>query len=171
MSAFKLSDTIQVSVEEAQGIIDRFFKSVPKVKQFLHELGNLGKQRGYIRTGPVFSRIRWFPEWHTCQDVNNENRFKLLGEIERASMNAPIQGCNGNIIKLALINTQKEIDLNNWPVNILLSVYDEIQTECREDMAEEWSKKLEQIMIESAQVVIKTIPIKADCGIHDYWQK
>jgi DNA polymerase I-like protein with 3'-5' exonuclease and polymerase domains len=61
--------------------------------------------------------------------------------------------------------------LNNWPVNILLSVYDEIQTECREDMAEEWFKKLEQIMIESAQVIIKTVPIKADCGIHDYWQK
>jgi DNA polymerase I - 3''-5'' exonuclease and polymerase domains len=124
MSAFKLADTIQVSVDKAQEIIDRFFKAVPKVKQFLHGLGELGKQRGYIRTGPVFSRVRWFPEWHACQDSNNKNKFKLLGEIERASMNMPIQGCNGNIIKLALINTQKEINLNNWPVTILLSVYD-----------------------------------------------
>jgi hypothetical protein len=47
----------------------------------------------------------------------------------------------------------------------------EIQTECREDMAEKWKNKLEQIMIESAETVIKTVPIKADCGIHDYWSK
>ena len=171
MSAFKLSDTAQVSLEEAQKIIDKFFKAVPKVKEFLHNLGDIGKSRGYIRTGPIFSRIRWFPEWHTCQDKSNENRFKLLGEIERASMNTPIQGCNGNIIKLALINVQKEIDKNNWPVNILLSVYDEIQTECRSDKAEEWRSILENIMIESAKVVIKSIPVKVDCGIHECWEK
>ena len=86
-------------------------------------------------------------------------------------MNTPIQGCNGNIIKLALINTQKEITLNNWPVNILLSVYDEIQTECREDLADQWKVKLEEIMIDSAKTVIKSIPIKADCSVSDYWKK
>jgi hypothetical protein len=47
----------------------------------------------------------------------------------------------------------------------------EIQTECRKDKAEEWSKKLEEIMIQSAQTVIKTVPIKADCGIHEQWEK
>lgn len=171
MSKYKLADTIQVTVEEADIIIENFFKAVPMVKKFLNQLGEIGKQRGFIRTGPVFGRIRWFPRWHDCQDINNKDRFKILGEIERASMNTPIQGCNGNIIKLALINTQKEIDLNNWPVTILLSVYDEIQCECKEDMAEEWKNKLEEIMIKSAETVIKTIPIKCDCGIHDYWQK
>jgi len=86
-------------------------------------------------------------------------------------MNTPIQGCNGNIIKLALINVQKEINLNNWPVTILLSVYDEIQTECREDMTEQWKLKLEEIMVDTGKVFIKSIPMKCDCSIHDYWQK
>ena len=171
MSSFKLSDTIQVPVEDAQSIIDRFFKAVPKVKSFLHGLGESGKQRGYIRTGPVYSRVRWFPKWQETQNMSNPDRFKILGEIERASMNAPIQGCNGNIIKQALINTQKEIEDNNWPVNILLSVYDEIQTECREDAADQWCKKLEEIMVTTAQLVIKTIPVVADCSVHDYWEK
>jgi DNA polymerase I len=171
MSEFKLADTIGVSVDEAKTIISNFFAAVPKVKQFLHNLGSLGKERGYIRSGPHFSRIRWFPEWHACQDKENPNRFKLLGEIERASMNSPIQGTNANIIKYALIQVQKEIDFNKWPVNILLSVYDELQTECEEYAAEEWVIKLEQIMIESAQVIIKSIPVKVDCGVHDYWTK
>lgn len=171
MSKFKLADTIGVSVEEADKIITNFFKAVPKVKEFLHGLGEAGKARGYIRTGPIFSRVRWFPQWEESMNTSNPNSFKLKGEIERASMNAPIQGCNGNIIKQALINVQEEIDKNNWPVTILLSVYDEIQTECREDVTEEWSKKLEEIMISTAQIVIKTIPVKADCDIHDCWEK
>lgn len=171
MSKFKLADTIQVSVEEADKIITNFFKAVPKVKEFLHSLGESGKQRGYIRSGPVYSRVRWFPQWQESLNKSNPNALKLQGEIERASMNAPIQGCNGNIIKKALIEVQEEIDNNNWPITILLSVYDEIQTECREDVAEEWCKKLEEIMINAAKIVIKTVPIKADCGIHDYWKK
>lgn len=159
------------SVDEAQAIINKFFKAVPKVDKFLNQLGNLGKERGFIRTGPVFSRIRWFPEWEQTKDLANPNRFKLLGEIERASKNAPIQGANGNVIKYALIKVQEEIDQNNWPVTILLSVYDEIQTECREDKANEWCKKLEQIMIESAQIIIKTVPVKVDCKVTNCWQK
>ena len=57
-----------------------------------------------------------------------------LGSIERKSKNT-IQGSNGDCIKRALCLVQEEIDKNNYPVNILLAVYDEIQTECREDFA------------------------------------
>lgn len=171
MSAFKASDTLGITKEAAQEIIDNFFKAVPKVDKFLKELGELGKQRGWIRSGPVFGRIRWFPKWEQTKDRANPDRFKILGEIERASKNAPIQATNANIIKLALIRVQDEIDNNNWPVTILLSVYDELVTECREDKAEEWCKKLEQLMIEAAQTVIKTVPIKADCKISSFWTK
>jgi DNA polymerase-1 len=171
MSEFKLADTMQISADKAKHIITKFFKIVPKVEQFLNHLGQLGKERGFIRTGPTYSRIRWFPEWHACQDPNYKDRWKLLGEIERASKNAPIQGCNGNIIKLALINVYKEILNNNWPVTILLSVYDEIQTECEDSVTEQWKLKLEEIMIQSAKVLIKTIPVEVDCGIHEYWEK
>jgi len=78
---------------------------------------------------------------------------------------------NGDIIKRALCLVQNEIDKHNYPVYILLSIYDEIQTECREDFAEEWSKVLERLMIQAAQESIKTIPIVADCSVSDYWTK
>lgn len=78
---------------------------------------------------------------------------------------------NGDIIKLTLCNLQDKIDANSLPMEIKLSVYDEIQTECREDFAEEAKALLEQTMIDSAQVVIKRIPIKADVSINDCWTK
>lgn len=78
---------------------------------------------------------------------------------------------NGDIIKLALINVQNYIDTNNLPINILLSVYDEIQTECPEELAESWKLTLNNLMIEAAQEVIKTVPIVVDCKVNDYWDK
>ena len=128
-------------------------------------LGNLGKTRGYIRTPAPFRRVRWFEGW---QDKNN---FTRQGEIERASMNTPIQGCNADIVKLALIKVQNYIDLHNYPAYILLSVYDEIQTECREDKAEEWKETLDKLMVEAAETVIKNVPFVVDCKVSDYWEK
>jgi DNA polymerase I-like protein with 3'-5' exonuclease and polymerase domains len=57
------------------------------------------------------------------------------------------------------------------PINILLSVYDEIQTECPEDLSEWWKLELDKLMVESAQEVIKSVPIVVDCKIADYWDK
>lgn len=169
MSEFKLSDTVNVSVEKAKEIIAMFFAVVPNVKKFLDMLGDLGKKRGYIRTPLPYRRIRWFPEWR--EDIDTKRDFKALGSIERRSKNMPIQGCNGDIIKQALINVQEEIDINNWPVNIILSIYDEIQTECREDKAYEWKDKLQEVMISTAKEVLKRVPVKVDCTVNDYWTK
>ena len=164
MSKFKLADTMQIDVDEADKIIKKFFSVVPKVEQFLNYLGNLAKTRGYIRTAAPYRRIRFF-------ENNDKEDFKRLGEIERAGKNTPIQGTNGDIIKSALISVQNYIDFHNLPINIILSVYDEIQTECEESIAESWSNTLSEIMIQSAQQVIKTVPITVDCKVSDYWQK
>lgn len=168
MSAFKLADTMEVSVQLAQSIIDSFFNAVPEVKLLLDEFGRLGTERGYIKTSQPFSRIRWFQEWNNAVRFND---FTTLGSIDRASRNTPLQGSNGDIIKQALINVQEVIDVNDYPVKIIMAVYDEIQTECGEDFAKEWKNILENIMIETAKIVIKTIPVKVDCKINDYWSK
>jgi DNA polymerase I-like protein with 3'-5' exonuclease and polymerase domains len=82
-----------------------------------------------------------------------------------------IQGTNGDIIKSALINVQQFIDDRQLPINILLSVYDEIQTECPEDLSEWWKLELDKLMVESAQKVIKSVPIVVDCKIDSCWNK
>lgn len=171
MSKYKLASTILIPVNEADVIITKFFSKVPKVQEFLEYLGNLAKKRGYIRTAPPYSRVRRFPKWEYLQQTESNSKDKWLGEIERAGKNTPIQGINGDILKLALINMQNEIDSNGWDVNILLSVYDEILTEANRNQAEQWLLKHQQIMQESAETIIKSIPVVADCKISECWQK
>ena len=165
MSKFKLADTMQIPVGEADKIIKKFFKVVPNVEKFLNGLGELAKARGYIRSGQPYGRIRWFAGF------DNKENFIRQGEIERAGKNTPIQGTNGDIIKAALIKVQRFIDARALPINILLSVYDEIQTECPEDLCEWWKLELDKLMVESAQEVIKSVPIVVDCKIDSYWNK
>jgi len=165
MSAFKLSDTLSISKEEAQAIIDKFFKVVPKVQSFLNALGNLAKKRGYIRTGLPFGRIRFF------EGYNERSDLKRQGEIERAGKNQPIQGSNGDIIKQALVSIKETIDDNNYPVFIINSIYDEILTECEDSFAEEWKLIMDDLMIKAAQVVLKETPVVVDCQISEYWKK
>jgi DNA polymerase I-like protein with 3'-5' exonuclease and polymerase domains len=172
MSKFKLASTILVSVEEAENIINKFFSKVPKVQYFLDKLGEMAKRRGYIKSPAPYSRTRQFPKWNYLQqNPSSPKREKWLGEIERAGENSPIQSTNADIVKLTLVNLQKEIDRNNWDVFILLSIYDEVITEAHRSIAEEWRLTQNKIMIESAQQIIKTIPVVADCKISECWQK
>jgi DNA polymerase-1 len=168
MSEFKLADTMDIPVAQAKAIIDKFFKAVPKVEKFLTGLGNLGKARGYIKSSQPFSRIRWFEQWQHAVETKD---FKILGEIERASKNTPIQGTNGDIIKQALIDVQEEIYLNNWDVKIILAVYDEIQTECVDSQTAQWKIKLDELMVTAAKKVLKDCPVVVDCSINEFWQK
>lgn len=168
MSEFKLSDRLNISKKEALKIITAFKSNVPTVSKFLEKMAKFGLKKGFIHTPPPFNRIRYFNDWVYYKQYDDS---KIKGSIERKSYNTPIQGMNADIIKAALINVQKEIDINGWDVFILLSVYDEINTECVEEQAEDWKIKLEEIMISTAKKYIKNVPIKADCYVSDYWKK
>ena len=175
-SEYKLSDMIQVDIKEARKIIKSFFSKVPKVKRFLDSLGELGKTRGYIATPHPFKRIRWFPKWkeeyrsYRNQHLQKED-FMVLGEIERASKNSPIQGTNANLIKYALIKLQEEIDNNEWNARILLTVHDEIIVEVQEDKVKDWKEVQEGIMKNCAKTVIMTVPVNIEAKISDHWMK
>ena len=70
-----------------------------------------------------------------------------------------------------MIDVQEEIYQNNWDVKIILAVYDEIQTECHENQADEWKIKLDELMVNAAKKVLKNVPVVVDCSINDFWQK
>ena len=70
-----------------------------------------------------------------------------------------------------LINIQQEIDNNNYPVYILLAIHDEVLCEVREDFAEEWLEIQKKIMIETAQTIIKSIPVEVSGCIAKCWKK
>ena len=165
MSEYKLADTIEISVDAARDIINKFFNAVPKVKIFLDNLGRMGKRHGRIRTPQPYGRIRWF------QGYDNPNDFKRLGEIERASKNTPIQGANADLTKLALIEVYRYIKNNNLPVKIVLTIHDEIQTEVIDNFAKDWSVIMGDIMKNCGNVILKSIPMSVDCSVSDHWSK
>lgn len=166
MSHFKLANTIDIDEEYAKQIIEDYFKVVPKVKEFLTGLGNLGKNRGYIRTGPPYRRVRFFQEWH--EDLDD---FKTLGQIERASMNTPIQGSNADLTKKALCNIYNYIQEHKLPVKIINVIHDEILTECDEGYAEEWRTIMSKLMTDTGAQFVKSVQMTTDCKIMTCWQK
>jgi DNA polymerase-1 len=166
MSEFKLADTLQITIEEAKEMIDKYFTVFPSIKKFLTQLGNFGKDNGYIRTFKPYRRIRWFEEWE-----NNKRDFAILGSIERASKNTPIQGTGADMTKLALIKVRKVIALNNYPVRLVMTVHDQIDTVSHEGFAEEWSGILKNTMEEAALHIIDNGLLKSDTNISLAWEK
>lgn len=178
MSEYKLADTLEIEIEEAKKLIDKFFEAVPKVHKFLYKIGNFGVDNGFILTPPPFSRRRYFADFEKCRlagsygTVNGKSVNSIKGSIKRASMNTPIQGANGDIIKYCLIQLNKIIEERyDNKILIINSIYDEILTECPEELAEEWLQVMKQQMIDSASLVIKSFKVNVDIKISDFWQK
>ena len=167
MGPNKLASTIQVPVEHARKLLEDFYASVPTLSEFLNKLKSLGRTRGFIKT-KFFGRIRWFPQHSKA--IEQEDIVEI-GKIERASCNSPIQGGNADCIKSCLIELQDIIDTRKLDVQILLSVYDEIQCLVREDLAEEWARIQEEVMIKHARLIVKTIPVLVDVKISNCWTK
>lgn len=163
MSEFKLSKTIDVDTDTARSIIDSFFEKVPTVKAYLERQGKLGVYYLYSITPPPFKRKRFY------KDPGFD--FKAIGAIERASKNAPIQGANADVTKTALIFISNYIRDNKLDIKIVNVIHDEIITECKDELAEEWSKTMSKLMVDAAKVVIKSIPVVVDCKVSDHWSK
>lgn len=167
MSEFKLSSTIQVTIQQAKEIINKFFSVVPDVEKFLNSIGKVGRKYGRIRTSPPYRRIRFFPQHKEAVETGDE---KTLAAIERMSKNHPIQGLNANITKLALCRIQDRIDNENLPMKLLLPIHDAILVEANKSIQDYAVKLIQQEMIEAAETVIKSIPVKVDTVVGEYWK-
>lgn len=178
MSEFKLSGMLQISLAEALALIQQYFATFPGIRKALDLFGKFGLQRGYIQTLAPFFRKRWFPYWwenrmYVDQHILGIQTIPALGDIERASMNMPIQGASADIVKVAMILVYNFIYDNNLGDKIKLraQVHDQITTTCPRSMAEWWKEKLNDLMIEAGKLVIPTGILKADTQITECWTK
>lgn len=171
MGPNKLSDTLQISLQEAKDLIKKYFTAFPSIESFLNNLGEQGKRTGSIRTFPPFNRVRWFDNW-TAKMYNSRENFMELGGIERASKNTPIQGSSADMTKLALYYIYNEIEKNySDTVKIVMTVHDQIDTICKQEVAEEWKVKMTALMEKAANVIIPNKLLKADTNISKTWEK
>ena len=166
MGPHKLADTLLISIKEAERLIQKYFTAFPAIKNFLESLGNYGKWNGYIRTYAPYRRIRWFEEW---QGINTDKA--MLGKIERASKNTPIQGSGADMCKSALVIVRNYIHDNKLPVKLVMTVHDQIDTIVHESYKDEWCTKLQELMEQSTLDIIPSGLLKAETEISTVWKK
>ena len=171
MGPFKLADTLQISKAEAENLIEKYFTEFPNIRDFLQILGTFGTRNGYIRTFKPFKRRRWFDSWYPKM-WNDRSKMMELGSIERASKNTPIQGSSADMTKLALIYIHREIQ-ESWSnnVKIVMTVHDQIDTICKQEVADAWAVKMTELMEKAAKVIIPNGLLKADTNISQTWEK
>tara|TARA_Y100000356_G_scaffold120995_1_gene113960 strand:+ start:171 stop:2024 length:1854 start_codon:yes stop_codon:yes gene_type:complete len=171
MGPFKLADTLQISKAEAEDLIEKYFTEFPNIRDFLTKLGTFGTRNGYITTFAPFKRRRWFDTWFP-KIWDDRSKMQEFGSIERASKNTPIQGSSADMTKLALIYIHREIE-ESWSdsVKIVMTVHDQIDTICKEEVADAWSIKMTELMEKAAKIIIPNGLLKADTNISQTWEK
>tara|TARA_R110000737_G_scaffold268975_2_gene276317 strand:- start:321 stop:2222 length:1902 start_codon:yes stop_codon:yes gene_type:complete len=170
MGPNKLSDTLNISLEGAKELIERYFQAFPAIKGFLDKLGNYGKKYGYIKTFPPYNRKRWFSNWYP-KIWNNKSSMMELGSIERASKNTPIQGASADMTKKALILMRNHIAGSNAPVKLVMTVHDQIDTICKNEYLDEWTVIMKKIMEDAALEIVTNGLLKAEVTVSSCWEK
>ena len=166
MGPHKLADTLLITIKEAERLIAKYFTAFPAIKNFLESLGNYGKQNGHIKTYAPYRRIRWFDAWD-----GDKTDKAMMGKIERASKNTPIQGSGADMCKSALIMVRDHIYENDLPVKLVMTVHDQIDTIVHESYAHTWCKELREIMERSTLDIIPSGLLKAETEISTVWKK
>ncbi|QAY70882.1 DNA polymerase I [Xylanimicrobium sp. FW10M-9] len=120
LSAFGLSQQLGISTGEAQGLMDDYFARFGGVREYLDGVVEEARATGYTAT--VLGRRRYLP------DLTSDNRQRRQ-MAERMALNAPIQGSAADIIKLAMLGVQRELDARGLRSRLLLQVHDELVVE------------------------------------------
>ena len=170
MGPNKLSNTLNINVEGAKKLIEKYFQAFPAIKGFLDKLGNFGKKFGYIKTFPPYNRRRWFTNWYP-KIWAHKSSFMELGSIERASKNTPIQGASADMTKRALVLMRNHIKDFNMPVKLVMTVHDQIDTICKDDYIEQWKDYMRIIMEVAAKEIVTNGLLKAEVTVNNCWTK
>ena len=170
MGPNKLADTLNISIDDAKLLIEKYFEAFPSIKGFLEKLGNFGKHYGYIKTFPPYNRRRWFTNWYPKMWSNSSAKMEL-GTIERASKNTPIQGASADMTKKALILMRNYIKEFNMPVKLVMTVHDQIDTICKDEYVGAWIIKMKELMEEAANEIVTNKLLKAEVTVSDCWEK
>ncbi len=155
--AFALAEQTGLSRTEAKHMIEAYFETYPKLKEYMAEQVNKARQLGYVET--ILGRKRHL------KDINSNN-FVVRGHAERNAVNAPVQGSAADVVKLAMIKIDKELDAQNLKTKMLLQVHDELVFE---SPAEEIEAASALIKKEMESALETQVPLLVEVGVGNNW--
>ena len=157
ISVFGLAERLSIPRSESKILIDGYFESYPKVKEYMDNIIVQARETGYVET--ILGRKRFLP------DINSRNTT-VRGYAERNAINAPIQGSAADIIKIAMNNIFERFEKDGLQSKMILQVHDELNFNVVNDEL----SHVEQIVIEEMEKAYKlSIPLKADSGTGKNW--
>lgn len=155
--AFALAEQTGMSRTEAKQMIEAYFETYPKLKQYMAEQVNKAREMGYVET--ILGRKRHL------KDINSGN-FVVRGHAERNAVNAPVQGSAADVVKMAMIKIQKELEKEKLQTRMLLQVHDELVFESPIDEVEV-AKNIIKIEMENA--IETQVPLLVEIGVGNNW--
>ncbi len=157
ITAFGLAQRMDIGNKEAKQLIDDYFVTFPKVHQYMEQAKESTREKGYAET--MFGRRRYLP------DITSGNNT-VRGFAERNAINAPIQGSEADIIKIAMIRIWRRFKDEGLRSKMILQVHDELNFSVYPDE----EKKVEEIVIEEMQNAANlSVPLTADSGWGTNW--
>jgi DNA polymerase-1 len=162
ISRWGLAGRLDVTADEAQAMIDRYFDRFPGIRNYIHTTTQIVRERGYTTT--LFGRKTHFPR------INSKVQHERQG-AERAAINAPIQGTSADIIKRAMARMGPALREAGLPdVRMLLQVHDELVFELPEGDVERAKPVIERVMATAAEPAVKlTVPLGVEIGTGLSW--
>jgi DNA polymerase I len=162
ISRWGLASRMDISADEAQAIISRYFERFPGISAYINETLEGARERGYTET--LFGRKTWFSR------INSKQQNERQGS-ERAAMNAPIQGTSADIIKRAMVRMVPALEAAGLAdVKMLLQVHDELVFEAPVDMVDAAIPLIKSVMEGAAlPAVTIDVPLVVDVGTGKSW--
>jgi DNA polymerase-1 len=157
ISAFGLADRLNISRSEARGIIENYFRQYPYVKEYMDHSIQQAREKGYVET--IMGRRRYL------RDINSGNAT-VRGFAERNAINAPIQGSAADMIKIAMINIDNDIQSASMKSRMLLQVHDELVFDAHLSELDELRKLVEHRMKTALNL---KVPIEIGMGTGKNW--
>lgn len=159
ISAFGLSQNMNISRSDAKTLIDGYFESYPKVKTYMTNCIEEARKRGYVTT--LMGRKR------QLKDINSQNAI-VRGVAERNAINAPIQGTAADVIKLAMIGIQYAFKNKNIQSQMLNQVHDELNFNVLKKELEEVKSIVKQEMERAVSI---SVPLLVEMGVGNNWME
>jgi DNA polymerase-1 len=157
IGAFGLKTRLEISQTEAKDIIDTYFRKYPGIKYYIDNTIKFAREKGYVET--ILGRRRYF------KNINSKNGTLRQFE-ERAAINMPIQGTAAEMIKIAMIRIQDEIEKHQLDAKMILQVHDELLFELPNAEVNLMKKIIDENMQKALDL---EVPIVVDIGVGKSW--
>ncbi|MCD4789464.1 MAG: DNA polymerase I [Bacteroidales bacterium] len=157
MSAFGLSERLNIPRKEAKAIIEQYFEKYPGISAYMKKTIEFAREHGYVET--MMGRRRYL------RDINSNNHV-VRGFAERNAINAPIQGSSADMIKIAMINIYKALYERNLKTKMILQVHDELIFDAYKDELNIIEPIVRDLMVNAIPM---KVPVVVDMNTGSNW--